>query len=143
MRFKTNNIISSSLLGQPFADSRRRHSCIGERRNAVPSRSILSPESPSTLWAASLQAPKDLPVPILSNQSRIIHAWISPSENLDKLSESTKKRSCKPQSLKSVLGYRPQTLGPFGPPKKRINFDISNEEQKLEFCALIPNHIPK
>ena len=130
IKFKTTNISSSSPWPASCKVSRRRHSCIGERQNALPSRSILSPESPSALWAASLQEPKDLLVPILSNTSRIIHAWISPLENMDRLSESTKKRSCEPQSLESVFGYRPQILGPFGPPKKHINFDIFNEKQK-------------
>ena len=141
--FKTTNIISSSPWPASCKVSRRRHSCIGKRRNALPSRSILSPESPSALWAAFLQEPKDLLVSILSNISKIMQAWISPLENMDRLSESTKKRSCEPQSLESVLGYRPQILGPFGPPKKHINFDIFNKEQKLIFCVLTPNHIPK
>ena len=141
--FKTTNIISSSPWPASCKVSRRRHSCIGERGNAVPSRSILSPESPSALWAASLQEPKDLLVPILSNTSRIIHAWISALENLDRLSESTKKRSCEPQSLESVLGYQSQILGPYGPPQNRMNFNIFNEQQKLLFCVLTPNHTPK
>ena len=96
--FKTTNITSSSPWPASCKVSRRRHSCIGERRNALPSRSILSPESPSALWAAFLQEPKDLLVLILSNTSRIIHAWISPLENMDRLSESTKKQSCEPQT---------------------------------------------
>ena len=39
-----------------------------------------------------------------------------------------------PQSTKSNLVPRTQILGPFGPPKKRVNFDICNKQRKWVFC---------
>ena len=33
----------------------------------------------------------------------------------------------RPRSLKSVLVLPPQIFGPFGPPKKRVNFDKFNQ----------------
>ena len=39
-----------------------------------------------------------------------------------------------PQSSKSNLVPRTQILGPFGSPKKRVNFDICNKRRKWVFC---------
>ena len=41
------------------------------------------------------------------------------------------------RSLKSVLVLLAQILGPFGPPKKRVNFD----NQKCVLCILTTNHL--
>ena len=38
------------------------------------------------------------------------------------------------QFIKLNLVPRTQILGPFGPPKKRVNFDICNKRQKWVFC---------
>ena len=41
------------------------------------------------------------------------------------------------RSLKSVLVLPPQIFGPFGPPKKRVNFDKFNQRHKcVIFCPL-------
>ena len=40
-----------------------------------------------------------------------------------------------PWSLKSVLVLPPQIFGPFGPPKKRVNFNKINQRHKcVVFC---------
>ena len=36
--------------------------------------------------------------------------------------------------LKIECGPRMQILGPFGPPNKRVNFDICNKRQKWVIC---------
>ena len=46
-----------------------------------------------------------------------------------------------PRSLKSVLVLPSQILGPFGPPKKRVNFNMFQKHQKCVFCVLTPNHL--
>ena len=46
-----------------------------------------------------------------------------------------------PRSLKSVLVLLAQILGPFGPPKKRVNFDMFKKHQKCVLCILTPNHL--
>ena len=40
-----------------------------------------------------------------------------------------------PQSLKLNLVPRTQILGQFGPPKKRVNFDICNRRHKWVYCV--------
>ena len=47
------------------------------------------------------------------------------------------------QSLKSVWVVLAQTLGPFGPPKKLVNFDMFQKHQKCVLCILTPNHLTK
>ena len=49
----------------------------------------------------------------------------------------------RPRSLKSVLVLLPQILGPFGPPKKRVNFDMFQKHQKCVLYILTPNHFTK
>ena len=41
-------------------------------------------------------------------------------------------------ALKSVLVLLLWILGPFGPPKKRVNFDIFKKHQLCVFCILTP-----
>ena len=46
-------------------------------------------------------------------------------------------------ALKSVLVLLLWILGPFGPPKKRVNFGMFQEHQKCELCIMTPNHLTK
>ena len=43
--------------------------------------------------------------------------------------------------LESVLVLAVQILGPFGPPKKCVNFDMFKKDQKCVFCILTPSHL--
>ena len=130
IRFKTNNITSSSLLGQPLAKSldggtlalarggmqfQADRSCLQSPHLHSGQRPFKNPKTCSFRFCQTH----------LGSSMLVFHPW----ETWIRLSESTKRRSCEPHSLKSVLGCRPQILSPFGPPKKRINFDIFNEEQ--------------
>ena len=53
---------------------------------------------------------------------------------LFKLKNLLKKGQSLSQSSKLNLVSCTQILDPFGPPKKRVNFDICNKRQKLVFC---------
>ena len=48
-----------------------------------------------------------------------------------------------PRSLKSGLVLPTQILGLFGPPKKRVNFDKFNQQQKCVFCVLTALYVSK
>ena len=45
------------------------------------------------------------------------------------------------QSLNLNLVPRKQLLGQFGPPKKRVNFDICNRQHKWVYCVLTVSHL--
>ena len=47
------------------------------------------------------------------------------------------------RSLKSGLVLPTQIFGLFGPPKKRVNYDKSNQRQKCIFCVLTALYISK
>ena len=45
------------------------------------------------------------------------------------------------RSLKLALVFLAQILGPFDPPKMRVNFDMFKKYQKCVLCILTPNHL--
>ena len=46
-----------------------------------------------------------------------------------------------PRSLKSVLVLLAQILGPFGPPKKHINFDLVGKTSKVRTLYFDPQSL--
>ena len=47
-----------------------------------------------------------------------------------------------PRSLKSVLVLPPHIFGPFGPPKKRVNFDKFSQRHKVR-NFFVPHQVVK
>ena len=52
-------------------------------------------------------------------------------------------KAVSPLSLKSVLVLLTQILGPFGPPKERVNVDMFRKHRKCVLCILTHNHLTK
>ena len=70
-----------------------------------------------------------------------LESWF---DKADKLSfNESQYGNTMPRSLKSVLVLPAQILGPFGPPKKRVNFDKFNQGQKCVFCVLTALYVSK
>ena len=57
------------------------------------------------------------------------------------LLRSKREDTLSPQSLKLNLVPRTQTLGLFGPPKKRVIFGTFNKRQICIFCVFDPNFL--